>query len=124
MSPALCQKAAGNAYPVPLILAELIPLINSIAICGGLEPLGSQEPLQAPVTFSDRMLCLKVAIKAASEDPIFHSLAPSPPKRAMKAVKAKKKAKAKATPRACKAYIPVYPQSSSNFFGDQAFGAW
>ena len=126
MSPALCLKAAGNAYPVPLMIAQLVPLINSIAICGTLKPLGPQEPLQAPVTFSDRMSCLKAAIKAAGQDATLMSLAPSPPKKAMKAMKAKKKAKAKATPRALKACI--YPPSStpraSNFFDDQGFGNW
>ena len=120
MSPALCLKAAGNAYPVPLMIAELIPLINSIAICGGLKPLGPQEPIQFPLTFSDRMLCLKAAIKAASQDPTLMSLAPSPPKRAMKVVKAKKKAKAKGQSKP-----HIHPQSSSHFFEEiQDFAGW
>eukprot|EP00973_Karenia_brevis_P075982 10555396-Karenia_brevis.AAC.1 len=36
INPNLILKAAGNTYPVPLLMAELWPILHSIAVCGNL----------------------------------------------------------------------------------------
>jgi hypothetical protein len=102
----LRTKAAGNAYPPPLILAEVTPILMSIAMTGGLPDISSVKPSSSYEDFHVLMRQMGEKLRAESDNPIFvpmrpaglkkkrvHTDTPNAPGKAMKAMKAKKSPK-------------------------------
>jgi len=63
-------KASGNAYPVPLILAELVPILNSIAMTSGLKK--PQQKLEFVMEFEDGMKDIQKKLVDAKGHSFFH----------------------------------------------------
>ena len=90
----LIQKAAGNTYPIPLLMAQLWPILNSIAMTANLPKIdGWKKPRDLP-KFNETMERLREALMNKNGDPIFDNLRPDNVAGAAKA-----KAKSKAKPR-------------------------
>ena len=95
----MIQKAAGNTYPIPLLMAQLWPILNSIAMTANLPMIdGWKKPSDLP-KFNETMERLREALMKKNGDPIFDNLRPDNVAGAAK-IKAKTKAKAKTKPKA------------------------
>jgi len=91
LSPAKAVKAAGNAYPPPLILAALAPLLDAIAKKGPLPPLVGGTRIPHPDTAAFKV------------PPLCHVKGKAMKAKKQKAMKAKAKAKAKVVAKKSKA---------------------
>ena len=76
MKPNLQVKASGNAYPVPLLMCELIPILNSISMTCGLPPMPSGYT-GYEFDFGELMERLKQELKEASLHPALQGGKPT-----------------------------------------------